>query len=317
MKLVCVTPNPALDRLLVVPGFHAGGVCRADTTQLRAGGKGLNVGRALVRLGLVPQCASVLAGRTGQTMVDLSEEDGLCLSGIWTAGETRSTTVIIDTDGTSTVINEAGPEITHADWARFVEHIVQISADASAVSISGSLLPGIPDGGLTSLIALLGREAHRPVAHRPVWVDTSGPALSDAIRACPWGIKINAAEAAAALKSPIRSTEEAGRAAHRIHEAGVAVVVITLGATGAVAVNADGAWAARPPDVDAVSAVGSGDCFLAGMMAACTKGAKLADALRLATACGAANAMCREVGDLAPEVLPELMARTTVETIAG
>lgn len=310
MKLVCVTPNPALDRLLVVPGFHAGSVCRADTTHLRAGGKGLNVGRALVRLGLEPVCAGIVAGRTGQAVVELAEADGLCLSGIWTAGETRATTVVIDTDGTSTVINEPGPEITPADWTRFVGHIVQISADARGVSISGSLPPGVPNGGLASLIASVGGPARSQV-----WVDTSGDGLREAIAASPWGIKVNAAEAAAALELPILSLHDAWRAAHVIHKEGIAVVVITLGVNGSVAVSGEGTWVACPPDVNAISAVGSGDCFLAGSMVACAKGETLADALRLATACGAANAMSAEVGNFAPEVLPELMARTSVEKI--
>lgn len=310
MKLVCVTPNPALDRLMEVHGFRAGGVWRTTSLQLRAGGKGLNVARALVRLGLSPVCAGILAGRTGQAIVELAEADGLCLSGIWAAGETRSTTVVNDPDGTSTVINEAGPEIAHADWARFVDHSVTLSQDAVAISISGSLPPGVPNGGLASLIARLTK-----AADNPVWVDTSGDVLREAIAARPWGIKINAAEAAAVLDLPIRNAKEARCAAHKIHDAGIAVAVVTLGANGAVAVDGEGTWVARPPTLDTVSAVGSGDCFLAGLMAAYAKGENLADALRLATACGAANAMCSEVGDFAPAALSDLMTRTIVEKI--
>jgi 1-phosphofructokinase family hexose kinase len=307
MTVLCVTPNVAIDRTLTVRGFAAGGVWRARTACAAAGGKGLNVARALLRLGLPVRCAGPLAGCAGRRVAELAEEEGLRARWTWIGGETRTSVIVVGDDGDTTVINEPGPMLSEQEWGRFTADVADAASEAVVVCISGSLPPSAPTGGVARLIAAAGH-----AGCRPVWVDTSGVALAEAVAAAPSGIKINAEEAGELLDRPVRNPAEALAAAHEIRHRGPVAVAITLGGEGAVLATAAGAWQASAPSVAPINPVGSGDCFLAGLVAGLTDGRGEAEALRLATACGAANAMTSRAGAIEPADLTGLLERTRV-----
>ena len=288
----------------MVPGFSAGGVWRAEEVAITAGGKGLNVARAFGRLGQPAHVAGLLGGRTGDRVAALAEAAGV--SARWTRinGETRTCIILADGRGGSTVVNEPGPRIDADDWHRFADDVKHLAADAGIVAISGSLPPGAPPAAIRCLI-----EATPAV---PVWVDSSGDALADAIAAQVYGIKVNATEAGAVVGSVV-SAADALSAAEILRRKGVRRVAITLGAEGAVLLDDTGAWQAAAPPVKIRNAVGGGDCFLAGLLAAFARGEGPEAALRLATACGSANAATLPVGEIDPsevgELLPEIAVR--------
>jgi fructose-1-phosphate kinase PfkB-like protein len=211
------------------------------------------------------------------------------------------------------VINEPGCAISAAHWDRFVCEVAMAARTANAICISGSLPPGTPRDALRVLIERTGRGGC------PVWMDTSGAALVEAMGTAlsgaeigtRVGIKVNAEEAATLVGQPVVSPESAAVAAETIQQRGTSRVVITLGAAGAVLVS-DGIrlWA-RPPAIAAVNAVGSGDCFLAGLVAGWHEHGSPEEALRLATAAGAANALRTTVGVSAADVA-NLLAKTTL-----
>jgi tagatose 6-phosphate kinase len=314
MAILCITPNPAIDRVLAVDGFTAGGVWRAHRVKERAGGKGVNVARVLGDLGLPALCCGLLAGDAGARLAALAAGEGLDARWTWAAppveGETRVTTVIVDDAGRTTVINAPGPVVAAADWARFIDDAAAAAADAWQVCISGSLPPGAPLAGLVQLAASLRGGG------RPVWLDSSGAALAAAMASGAASIKINAEEAGALLggsAAPV-SPSEALAAARQIQARGCPSVVITLGAAGAVLASAAGAWLATPPPVAAVNPVGSGDAFLAGLLAALQAGAGEAEALRHAAACGTANALTFDPGVINPAEVQRLAGVVAIET---
>ena len=117
--ILCISPNPALDRTLVVDNLAAGGVHRAAQTLLVADGKGLNVARAARAFGELSTCAGFLGGSTGKQVAALAALEGIAT--LWTEieGETRTDVIIVDSSsGDSTVINEPGPTVTARDWER-------------------------------------------------------------------------------------------------------------------------------------------------------------------------------------------------------
>jgi 1-phosphofructokinase family hexose kinase len=309
MKILCVTPNVAVDRTLVVPGFRDGGVWRAESVHAACGGKGVNVARALIRLGQKPVCAGLLAGGSGAAA---AAAEGLEGRWTWIPGETRTCIVIVAGRGRTTVVNEPGTAVERADWQRFAADVGRHASGADGACICGSLPPGCGPGAL----ALLAGSASRG-GRVPVWIDTSGEALVEAIAAAPYGIKINADEAATVVGTRIGTVDDAIRAARTLRRRGPARVAITLGAAGAVIATGQGDWSARPPDVTAVNPVASGDCFLAGLIAGMTERVSVGEALRLATACGTANAMHRGVGEFDPARLSWLMAGTEVGLLTG
>lgn len=312
MKVLCITPNTAVDRTLRVAGFGAGRVWRASEVQAGIGGKGINVARALARLGQEPLCAGLLGGHAGVFAAEQAALDGLDGRWTWIDGETRSCVIVVGDRGECTVINEPGPLLSEADWARLVAEAGMLARGVAAVAISGSLPRGCPPAALSGLIVACGRGGRTPV-----WIDTSGPPLADAVAAAPYGLKINADEAAGLLGWRVESWQDAIRAARAIRERGPGRVAITLGGIGAVIATGRGDWRAGPPAIAAVSAVGSGDCFLAGLIAGFAEDVTAAEALRLAVACGTANALRGETGAFDPGDLSRLMAGVEVALITG
>src|SRR5512132_2155100 len=173
MMILCVTPNVAIDRTLSVSGFAAGGVWRAQGAGAAAGGKGLNVARALLGLGQSMCCAGPLGSRTGRQVAALADAEGLPARWTWIGGETRTSVIVVGDGGETTVINEPGPLLSEHEWVRFIVDVADSASEAAAVCISGSVPPGSPTGGLARLIAAAGG-----ARGRPVWLDTSGAALA-------------------------------------------------------------------------------------------------------------------------------------------
>ncbi|TVR84247.1 MAG: 1-phosphofructokinase family hexose kinase [Rhodospirillales bacterium] len=284
MRVLAITPNVAIDRTLDVPGFAAGAVWRARSASVVCGGKGINVARAVIALGHTATCAGLVGGHGGRLATEAAAAEGL--QSAWTpiAGESR-TCVIVVSGGEATVINEPGPAVAADEWARFVADVSRAAATADAVCLSGSMPGKIAGMAIVDLVRAAARHG------APVWVDCSGEALATASAARPFGIKVNADEAGALLARPITGWQQAAAAAATMVADGVSVATVTLGAEGAALACGAGTWIARPPRLRAVSAVGSGDAFLAGLMIGWGHGDRPDAALRLATAAGAANAL--------------------------
>jgi tagatose 6-phosphate kinase len=306
--ILCVSPNPALDRVLTVPGLQPGRVFRARDSLEIAAGKGVNLARAVRTLGGKILCAGPLGGPTGRRIAALVEQEGMPSAWTWIDGNSRTCTIIVDPGfGESTVINETGPRVASAEWARLEADVLHEAGDADCVCFSGSLPPGVAGDAFERLLnALLGQG-------RRVWVDASGDGLAAAMGSGVWGIKVNLEEACAALGCD-RPEDPTGavQVALRIRQRGVAAVSLTLGHAGGVLCADAGAWHAQPPSIAAVSAVGSGDSFLAGLITSLESGLSEPESLRRAVAAGAANALRPGAGVFSSQDFESVLARTTV-----
>jgi 1-phosphofructokinase family hexose kinase len=284
-SILCVTPNPALDRTLEVAGLPLGESSRAAAVRVAAGGKGLNVARSLATLGATPLCMGPLGGASGRRLAELAAAEGLEAAWTWCEAETRTCVILVDTAARrATVVNEPGPTLSREDWARLTEDVLARAAHARAVCVSGSIPPGVAPEELASLARSL------VASGRPVWVDSSGAALTAALSARGLGIKINREEASEALGVELADASACAAAARRLLERGPAAVVMTLGAGGAVLAAPEGCWRVEAPAVESASAVASGDAFLAGLVQASTDGLAPGEALRRGVAAGTANA---------------------------
>ncbi len=283
---LCVTPNAALDRTLIVPGLQLGETYHPNCTLVSAGGKGVNVARAIRLLGGDACCAGLLGGHSGRLVAELAEREGLRCRWTWTKHETRVCTILVDPDrGQATGIYEVGDTISQNDWTRLHEDVIRESANVSDVCLSGILPTGIPNSSFANLIVDLQTIGPR------VWVDTRGAALQSALAAKPFAIKVNGVEAGELLDTAIQNVGEAIGAAEQMRQAGVGLVALTLGGAGAVLVTADERWCAEPPQIKMLGAVGSGDAFLAALVSAFANGLMMGDCLRRAVAAGTANAL--------------------------
>jgi tagatose 6-phosphate kinase len=286
--ILCITPNADLERTWRVPGFRRRGVFRVQQVTLLPSGKGVNAARAIHTLGGTVTCAGFLGGHTGRLIADLLDEAGLPGQWTWIAGESRVAVAIVDPGRTgrdATLLSEPGPPVSPADWGRLAQDVLSAAAGAQLACLSGSLPTGSPPEALEELLVALRQQGV------PTWVDTSGAALPAALRARPAGIKVNRVEAQELLGLPIRDLAEALQAARQLLEAGIPAVCITLGAAGALVQDESGAWVAHPPRLTVTSTVGSGDAFLGGLLYGLSGGQALPEALRMATAAGAANTL--------------------------
>jgi 1-phosphofructokinase len=267
--IVTLTLNPSLDRTIEIPGLTPGEMVRAGATRLDPGGKGVNVARALAAHKL-PTCAVVpRGGPEGRQLTELLEEEGIDVCAVPVTGHTRSNVSLVEPNGSVTKINEPGGELAPDDLERIVKAVLDTAASADWVVASGSLPPGVPE---TFYKDLGDRLTERGVRFA---VDTSGPALTAALGACPALVKPNRDELAEFAGFPIDSIGDVVRAAAVMREAGAGTVLASLGADGAVLVgSADGVQGSsqevrygESPVDRGVSTVGAGDAMLAGYLA--------------------------------------------------
>jgi 1-phosphofructokinase family hexose kinase len=292
-----------------VPGFHLGVIHRPERLINLAGGKGLNVARVIRQLGGDSSVCLLLGGHSGAWFADELRREGIPADIAWSQGETRTCTSILDPETrTVTEIYEAGSGIKPEEWADFESLAGKALGHVAIATLSGSLPAGAPLDGYSRLI----EQAHNRKI--PVVLDTHGEPLRAALAAGPYMVKVNAREAAEITgREAIRTPGDAARATRMLREGGIAVAVITLGRAGAVAAGDQGTWFAAPPPVPALSAVGSGDALLAGLILALQNGEPLAEALRLGVAVGAANTLVPGAGLFDNETVTGLLPRVTVE----
>lgn len=293
--IVTFTANPSLDRTILLDRrLTRGAVHRAEEVTLEAGGKGINVARVLHHAG--QEVRAVLpAGPSDPIVVALAE--ALPHRAVTIDGRVRTNITLTETDGTTTKVNESGPTLSAGEVDACTAALVGEAAGASWVALSGSLPPGAPVDWYARLV-----RAVKPLGCR-VAVDTSDAPLRALVDALPGTgfdlLKPNSEELGQLTGEDGAALEESARAgdprpvvaaARSLHQQGIAAVLATLGAAGAVLVTAEGAWWAQAPDTAVRSTVGAGDSSVAGYILATVTGLQPQERLRSAVAHGSAAA---------------------------
>lgn len=290
--LLAVNLNPCLDRIYTVPALRLNEVHRTGAVLVQAGGKGINVARAMRTLGAPCLVTGLLGGPGGQQVAADLDNAGLTHDFCAIAGTTRTCIILADPAArTQTVINEAGPYIAAGESHRFVEKFSRLLPSARLVALTGSLPPGVSPALYGELVRLA---ADRGV---PTIVDASGEPLRAAVLARPTAVKVNlrelgdlVGEAELAVHAVAGQTSSLVACCRRLLGGELRHVVVTLGAAGALWVSADEAWLAKAPEVAVINAVGSGDAFTAGLACEFLQAKSLPEMLQSGVAAGSANA---------------------------
>ena len=312
IRLLCIAPNPSIDRLVEVERLVPGSIHRPTLVRAVAGGKGLNVARAAASLGATVTAVGLLAGHGGRWLAEALEADGVAGRFAWTEGETRICTSIADAaTGQLTEVYEAGPTVSAAAWTAFEAEVAGVLASGSvdAATISGSLPPGAPPDGHARLLGLT-RDAGVSAA-----IDGFGDVWTSVLAARPWLVKANLNEASAFARTDLADPEGVTRAAYEMVAAGAGAAVITQGAAGAVARLDDTTWQIGPPPALGPYPVGSGDAFFAGLVVGHLEGLGAEAALALGAGAGAANARVAGAGVLDGSLARSIAASTHVDRI--
>lgn len=260
--IVTCTPNPSLDRTVEIETLLRGEVQRATAVRVQPGGKGINVARALHGNGHDVRAVAPLGGDEGELFAALVASTGVTFTPVPLDESIRVNITLAEADGTTTKINDHGPELDADDRRRLLDTTLAAADDGAGwVAGCGSLPPGAGDGFYADLVAA----AHEAGARAAV--DTSGSALTAVVAAGPDLIKPNHHELAELVDEELKTFGDVVDAARQIVRRGVATVLVSLGSDGALLVTADDVWYGTTDPVEVRSTVGAGDSMLAGFLA--------------------------------------------------
>jgi 1-phosphofructokinase family hexose kinase len=306
--IVTVTMNAALDRTLEVPNFQRGHRHRASSGLTLAGGKGINIARALKRLGVPVVATGLAGGRTGTRIVEELTGEAILNDFVRIGGESRTSTAVVDPTAASyTEINEWGPYVESEELEILQEKLDYLARTAQTVVFAGTLPRGVEPDFYAEAIRELNRKGVQTV------LDSEGQPLRLGVEAEPALVSPNQREAEGIVGQEFEDDEDFGHGLDVVAERGARNVLITV-ESGAFALFREERRRRRlravAPHVDTVSVVGSGDVLLAAFLAARLDGRASEDAFRLAVASGAAATLelgagrfdPREAGRLAPSV---------------
>lgn len=312
MFLIC--PNPTIDHQIFLDSFAPGAVVRAESNRRLAGGKPIDVTRALGAFDLEPKLL-ILLPENDRGYRDLLHEEGIAAEILDVPGDVRETIVLYETSGRATVVNGRGSELPRDRWAAAAARILDSVADAEWVVISGSFPPGVTGADLAELTT----ELHRVGAK--VALDVGAAWLAPALGARPDVITPNLAEAGLMLGEgdgletvdfADDALQQAEHFAVRLHAQGVPRVAVTVGALGTAWANEGQSGVSAAFPAETVNPIGAGDAFLGGVMATLHTGGTFPHALRV----GAASA-ASAVSQWIPGKADRRIIDTLVEVGAG
>jgi 1-phosphofructokinase family hexose kinase len=311
--IITVTLNAAIDKTLEVPNFRLGRRHRSVEQRTMAGGKGVNVARAIKRLGQPVIATGFAGGPAGTRIVEQLTEESILNDFVRIREESRTNTAVLDpTNGEQTEINEPGPEVTAQEAELFADKLLYLARGAQVCVFAGSLPRGVEPDFYAGLIRELRRLEVTTV------LDTDGEPLRQAVRAEPAVISPNVLEAEELVGHEFNDDEDRTIAVREMVELGAREAIMTV---------PDGCFAHVVEDVgprlyrirlDLVeprAAVGSGDAFLAGYVGARYGGRPPAECLRFGVACGAESTQHLGAGLIEPREVERLLGEISVEAI--
>ncbi len=279
-----ITANPALDLTYRVHEIKLDDKIRAHEVLRNAGGNGINVSRVAARLGHPTVAMGFIGGRSGEEIEDLLKAEGVRTWFTQHAEPTRTNAIIQDDKSNQIRVSGVGSSVTQAEVSCLIDNIMDLRKPDFLV-MTGGLLKGMPKDFYVAVTRYTVRDGVRVAA------DADGDELKSAVAAGVYLIKPNHYELERLTGVEVKSHEDAVKAAHKVIQQGVEVVVCSIGANGAVLVTEQEAWRAIPPKVKVDSAVGAGDSLLAGVLVAKAEEKSWDEVLRLGVACGTATAM--------------------------
>ena len=281
--IATITLNPSLDINITVHGLVLDETNRWTSSHLYAGGKGINISRAIHEMGGRTVAYGFIGGSPGRQVEILLDAEEVPFSFTPIEHETRTNFIITDTKTfRQTRIDAPGPRISKQEFERFHRKIRQIQPKPDLVVVGGSVPPGLPVNIYYDIVMEAKDFGVRCI------LDSAGQWLEKGIKAKPYLIKPNVHEAEVLLKTDLPTEEAIIKAALDLVDTGIEVVVISQGKDGLIAATKERIVKAVPPQVKVRSAVGAGDCSVAGLALKLVDNEPLIEACRLAVALGTA-----------------------------
>ena len=305
--ILCLNLNAAIDKTIVVSLFEINKIHRPESVVALAGGKGCNVARALKTLGEKPVVSGWVGGFAGQYIEKELHREEIQTDFIHTDFESRTCTSILDRENqTMTEIYELGEPIPLEKIDELRDHVAAILGRYKAITLSGSLPPGVPSSFYAELIEIAKKQ------NVLTFLDTSGDALCKGVEAGPFFVKPNETEAKSILGLKPNDGLDLGQVAAEISKRYSTNVLLSMGAKGAIGAKAGETFMVKSPSVDSKSAVGSGDCMLAGLVHGFLQGLSFEESISCGVAAGTANTLMIGAGQFDIEDYERLLGHVRV-----
>ena len=314
-RMITVTLNPAVDKTVWVDQLHIGGLNRVRGAREDAGGKGINVSRAVCAFGGQTLAMGFLGGRQGAFIRETLDQSGIESCFTMIGGETRTNVKAVGDDGSVTEINEAGPAVTDAELARFYQDLETQVRENDLVVLSGSAPKGVPKTIYAELIRLAHRHGARAL------LDADGALFQEGLSAKPDIIKPNMNELTAYCEEQhivMEGGEEKERAlsaARVLAKRGIAEILVSMGEQGAVLMTEREVWYAPAVPVAVCSTVGAGDTMAAAYALLSMRGCPIKERLLFATAAAAGAVTMQGTRPPDLELVIELKERVCMTTL--
>jgi 1-phosphofructokinase/tagatose 6-phosphate kinase len=311
--ILTVTLNAAIDRTVAVPNFRLGHRHRAVESRTVAGGKGINVARALKMLGRPVIATGFAGGPTGNRLVEQLRKEAVLTDFTRIAAETRINLAVIDpTSGEQTEINERGPAVSPEEVEAFVRRVGYLADGAKLCVLAGTLPPGAGDDLYARLVKDLGERG------LPVVLDAEGSAMLAGLRAGASVVTPNEREAEELVGQEFADRDDLIQGLAELVRLGAGEATITR-PDGCVAVIGSGSeqrfLEVRTEPLEPVSTVGSGDAFLAGYVAARYDGKEADECLAYGVACGAESTQHFGAGTVDRNQVERLLGEVHVQDL--
>ncbi len=311
--IITVTLNAAIDKSLSVPNFRLGRRHRTVEQRTMAGGKGVNIARTLKSLGQPVIATGFAGGATGTHIVEQLTEESILNDFVRIREESRTNTSVLDpTNGEQTEINERGPSVSPKEVELFRDKLLYLARGAAIIVLAGSLPRGVEPDLYATLIRDLQKLDVTTV------IDTDGDPLRHAVRAEPDVVSPNVLEAEELVGHEFNDDEDRSIAVREMTQLGAREAIMTLTDGCLAQVNSDGGprmCRAHIEPREPVAAIGSGDAFLAGYVAARYGGGTPEDWLRFGVACGAESTSRLGAGLIDPREVERLLPDVTVRDV--
>lgn len=281
-----LTLNPALDRAVSVEGLKFDDLNRIKTEVRYAGGKGIDVSRAIKELGGHSIALGFIGGFGGLELQGRLINEGITCDFIKIAEETRTNIIVKDDKaGRQMLLSAPGPEVRPQDVAEIYNKISLLRPPPSFLVMSGSLPRNITPNIYAQLIKVVNDQRGKAV------LDADDEPLRLGIEAQPYMIKPNIHELGRLMGRKVGSIRDIVSLGWELNARGIEIVLVSMGPKGLVLVNKDIALHCIPPDVKVVSRIGAGDALVAGFVYSLEQGKSLRDAAVFATAAGTATTL--------------------------
>lgn len=291
-SVLTITLNPSVDKSSSVGSIIPEKKLRCNSPKYEAGGGGVNVSRALKRLGISSDAFFTSGGRTGRLLEELLQAEQLNIFPFHIAAETRENFIVLDTSNNKQYrFGFPGERLKKEEQNEILNSVKGMNPFPDFVVISGSLPEETDPNFMKQLVNACKSKGSKVV------IDTSGEALKTAVEEGVLLLKPNIGELAILVGKDKLEEADVDQAAQLIISQGKAeIVVVSLGSQGAILFSATEKIQIAAPHVEVKSTVGAGDSMVAGMISVLVKGGDYREVLSMGIACGSATTMTEGTG---------------------